>query len=604
MGASRASQLHFPALTLLHLYYNLTVSPSPTSQPDPALPLKLIPALPLRKRDTSLPDVTTLISFQTPKLLLLFSYYPSAGQHSIELLLGLPYSPEQHRYSIECEIVRTPSRIRFLKMASWPGARRSSLSAVPFLGNHWAKNRSEIYLPRSSSDANFPSEWPELWRSSHQALSSTASGTLQPLSPRLSEASPPRTTSTAPIIGPHHTEDTGRSTTMGIKNCPKPLDQLEQFFHSPPASQQARSLPPVTAPARNHSAKLARLVDDVLHLQEEVSTQRFQARDLRQALRQKREEEDDLRLSLRNQLNLISLETAPAELISINTAIENLQVITASYQILEDDYHQIENELAHRESILDERIRKLTELLCKHATTTATTTTTTQQPNINGSGSDSLSIFSFPYNTNHISQAIAEYLSLVGEVRLMREQLSELKTQYLALLDQRDRSERIGITLDSEALVFLECYEEAKAKAKADLDVAIHRLQSHPEHKNHDESVSLNDDWKRVKEAFLPEQPDNANPPDPLRLTEFEDLSPFFEPVSATSLNKTAFINRWLLHQLRHSGFEIMRFKSSPAVMNLTDQGVDGNTISRIALNMWYHDDPRTVAPPRGNSAS
>ena len=64
-------------------------------------------------------------------------------------------------------------------------------------------------------------------------------------------------------------------------------------------------------------------------------------------------------------------------------------------------------------------------------------------------------------------------------------------------------------------------------------------------------------------------------------------------------LNKFTFVNRWLLHQLRHSRFEVLQFKTDPGLMGLVDEGWDGDSISQMALMLWFRDETNGMAPVR-----
>ncbi|KAJ5168396.1 uncharacterized protein N7482_003990 [Penicillium canariense] len=484
-------------------------------------------------------------------------------------------------------------------MASWPGTLTTRLSLAPF-GVRGSDTRSEVYARNSNPNPNptlgdsSPVQWGPRWSNDDRVLSSTASGTLQPVSPHLSGASPPRTTFTAPIFGINEAEDGGPSGNFG--NDSKARNIENQRNQSLPSSQHSYPLEN-GPPACDNSVKLTELLKEVVTLQEEVAFTRVRARDFRRALRHKREEEDDLRLALRNRLNLIAPDAMHEELTTIHIAIQELQAVTEAYQVLESDYHKFEDELGQRESSLDKRMTRLNHILRKHASLI------TQQPDAIDSDSDVLPDSLSTGNVNQLSPKVAEYLSLVGEVRMLRDRRSELESEYLNLIDQRELRERIGISLDHEALAFLAGYNEERAKTEAELDMALRRAKAHPEHNNHDEAAGLDEQWKLVVKDFLPTSPEDQPLQDPLRMTEFEDRSPFFEERRAVPLNKTTFVNRWLLHRLRHSSFEMLRYKSDPELLDLMGQGWDGDSISQMALMLWFRDETARMVGVRSTSA-
>ncbi|OQE95446.1 hypothetical protein PENNAL_c0002G03312 [Penicillium nalgiovense] len=61
------------------------------------------------------------------------------------------------------------------------------------------------------------------------------------------------------------------------------------------------------------------------------------------------EEDDDVRVALRSKLNLITAENVHEDLAAINHLINDLQGATASYSILEKEYHRQEEQLAQLE---------------------------------------------------------------------------------------------------------------------------------------------------------------------------------------------------------------------------------------------------------------
>jgi hypothetical protein len=76
---------------------------------------------------------------------------------------------------------------------------------------------------------------------------------------------------------------------------------------------------------------------------------------MRHILRQKHEE-DDVRVALRSKLNLVTTENVHEDIAAINLLINDLQGATASYFILENEYHRQEEELAQLEYDYNERL--------------------------------------------------------------------------------------------------------------------------------------------------------------------------------------------------------------------------------------------------------
>jgi hypothetical protein len=397
------------------------------------------------------------------------------------------------------------------------------------------------------------------------------------------------------VIEAGEMEDVGPSGESEDK--PKTINAVHQGEDSVPVSTLPQSFDHVPTQAGNTSTRLAKLLDELRHLQQEVRGKRSRARDLRRALRNKREEEDYLRLVLREKLSWVSPEALYQQTTAINKAIDDLKAATELYRILENDYSRMEDELDQRERFLDKRLGKLNGLLRKQAASgTKQTDTVSSDSNFSSEPSSARASDAdrLPFNA-------AAYLTLVGEVRLLRERLYELESEYKNLVDQESIRQRIGLSLAPEALTFLANYETTRTKTQTGLDFAIRRLIAHPEHKHHPEAVVLDEEWEQVVQNFRPSSPDNQAQRDPLQMTEFEDRSPFFEERRPVPLNKFTFVNRWLLHQLRHSSFQVLQYKSNPEFVHLVDEGWDGDDISQMALMLWYRDETTGIVPLRND---
>lgn len=469
-------------------------------------------------------------------------------------------------------------------------------------GVSWTDTRSEGHTPSILfSEESSPFQWDSRGTSYEQAMSSTSSGTLQPPYPRYTGAVPPITTSTARMVTAPEREDAGPSGESKDFNGPRSSNTVRQAEVSSRLSLPARSGDHVPVRTGKTGAHLAKLLEEVRRLQKDVRSKRSQTRDLRHALRQKREEEDYLRLVLEEKLSWLSPESIHLQTPAISKAIEDLKAATGLYHTLESDYQRIEDEHNKEETLLDKRTTRLNKLLRRQVAPW-----NEQKDSVN-SFSDTYSTSSSAYDADsdpdRFSSEAAEYLTLVGEVRMLREQLRELKSEYMALLDQEDLRERIGLSLDPAALEFLAGYEDAKAKTQAGLDFAIRRVMNHPEHKDHPEAATFDDQWDQVVKDFQPETPDIQAPRDPLRVTEFEDQSPFFEERRPVAMNKFTFVNRWLLHRLRHSSFEVLQYKSHPGFTELANEGWDGDSISQMALMLWFRDETAGLVTVRDEFA-
>jgi hypothetical protein len=392
---------------------------------------------------------------------------------------------------------------------------------------------------------------------------------------------------------------------------PQSLDEWNAYGNSQGSSSVASSFPlqysleidqpvnwyPMPAPpappaesTRATSARVAKLLGEALSAHDEVSAKRQRIREIRHMLRQKRGEEGDVRLAVQRKLNLITAENAHEDLVSINQTINALQAATASYFILENEYHRQEDELSQQEYYYTTCLEKLQTIFKKQSASL----TQAHGHGIN-SDTDSSSADYTSDNGDQIPHAVAEYLSVVGEARMLTEHLSELEAEYSILVNQSGLRERTGIPLDSGSVNFLLRYQAEKTKIESELELTRSRLASHPEHARYSARIDAEEDAEEDEmiQHFLPEEPRDQQDEDPLRSSEFEDRSPFFESACPLPVNKATFVNRWLLHRLRHSKVEILRFKSSPELVDLGNQGWESESISKMAMMLWFEDDER-----------
>lgn len=465
-------------------------------------------------------------------------------------------------------------------------------------GASWSDVRSDRHLASTLLlGERHPVQLDPRWINDEHALSSIFPDMLQPLHQRRSEASPPCTTPTASMLESQGIGDAG--TSRESEDGPKTWKTARQGEYSLPLlSPHPQSFNYVPLQTANSNAQLARLLEEVRRLQQDVRGKRSRARDLRRTLRRRREEEDYLRLVLRKKLSWIDSDTADQKTPAFYKAIEDLKAATELYHILESDYHRLEEELDQREDSLDRRMTSLNAVLHKQAASrTEPTDSVGSDPDLSSLSSAA----STDTDAKRLLSKAAEYFALVGEVRMHRERLHELESDYMNLMDQEYLRERISLPFGPEELAFLAGYKDEKAKTEARLDHAIHRAVTHPEHKNHSEAAILDEQWEQAVRDFRPDSPENQAPRDPLRVTEFEDQSPFFEDRCPVALNKFTFVNRWLLHRLRHSSYETLQYKSNPELLDLLDEGWDGDSISQMALMLWFRDEKAGVVTARNN---
>ncbi|KAF7515146.1 hypothetical protein PCG10_003898, partial [Penicillium crustosum] len=314
----------------------------------------------------------------------------------------------------------------------------------------YTTTRSEVCLPNISFTTT---PWLEELEGGARVSSPTASEILQRSSPLPSGTSAPKTTSTAPIFEFSGLDlvDRDDEATESQPWLPQNLRKWDEYDplseSSVPAFQfqYPREIDeptdwynmPAPPPESTHdtSAKAGKLIGEVLNAHQDVSAKRHRIREMRHMLRQKRNVEDDMRVALRSMLNLITTENVHENLAAINHTINDLQVATASYFILENEYHRQEDELAQLEYDYNSRLERLQTILMYQSGLLA------QLEPITSDTEYSSADYSSDYGEETLPQ-VGDYFSMVGEARRLTERLSELETEYLVLVDQRELRER------------------------------------------------------------------------------------------------------------------------------------------------------------------
>lgn len=359
-------------------------------------------------------------------------------------------------------------------------------------------------------------------------------------------------------------------------------------------------------------ARLVHANKDLIEEQQAVSAKRSQVRELRQALKSKREEELDLRTALMKKLNaLFAQPQGLSNIQALTRDYEALQLITEAYMDLENSYHEAEDQLEQQEYRLGKSMQRFSSLSKKGLPRVS------QDPGRNAlendsftdEGDDTASMTSTAHET---PQGVAEYLSRVGDVRLLQEQLLDLDSQWLAIMDKQKQRGSLHVPLDDESLQFLRTYDEERRKMWYDLNHAqldVNQFRSICE-----ENGLLTAEHMGDMEFLYPlgsESPTRQMSDDPLKLSVDEGSAFFFEPQTADQLSPTRFVNKWMLHQLRSSSIEIRRLKSRPELQLLWDRGFSDTVISHWVLREWFSDDaglssrpPSTIPPDEDHVAT
>jgi hypothetical protein len=351
--------------------------------------------------------------------------------------------------------------------------------------------------------------------------------------------------------------------------------------------------------------QLSQLADTISNLAEkqlEISSKRLQARELRIALKYKREEEGIARAELQKKLYALSAKGVPEDLQAIIPLLERTQSCSDSYLVLENEYHHVEDQLGQDEYTLSKMEQKLSSTLKRLSTTIDYNDGDNLHSQRSSTSSTAISYVDYP-------PLLSEYLSRVGDVNILEERLLDLDRELFDIKEQERLRFGLSIPLGEESRQFLVDYDQRQSEIQAELDMAkedVVRLRAKCKEEGilgHGQGGGQGGDQDV---CFSPVELKNMSQEnkDPLRVSEFEDNSPFFEPNSSQSVNTTEFVNKWILHKLRHSAMEILQLKSNPTLQELSQEGRDSLTFSRLVLNMWFKDDAVAIPPPQTTSAS
>ena len=209
---------------------------------------------------------------------------------------------------------------------------------------------------------------------------------------------------------------------------------------------------------------------------------------------------------------------------------------------------------------------------------------------------------------------MVEYLQRMGDIEIREEHLEEVEGEYEDILNKQELRRRVNVSLDEESRMFLSSYKEQHEKAQKALDTTIQEANRLRElcksegllHENTEDTITNNDNTNNkdsdsddeigLSQAIQNHQHDH---PDPLKATAEEDTHPFFETQisssssSSSKFDRYSFINKWILHQLRHSSLQVSRFKSAPEL-----RGISASVISQWALDVWFRDNDIMTEPP------
>lgn len=346
---------------------------------------------------------------------------------------------------------------------------------------------------------------------------------------------------------------------------------------TPPASVAAQKL---ERGRGTQSARLKDAIDRMIESQCEVSTKRLGVRELRQGLKYKREEEGTLRAAVMKKLNVLS--TQKADTTPLLPELEQLRSATNAYQDMERDYNQAEDELEEKEYAVFKTMERLSNFLRHNSAPEAMEALEFSDFNNADEASSTVS------GIDEVPPSVAEYLSRVGDLRILQERLSGLDEEWMSVTENQSLRQRVGMPMTEESLQFLHRYDEQRLQIQDEMNevlLDVNRLRAVCDN----DGAAMDPHANGIDGLQLGEI--TQQPEDPLKTPAVGDTHAFFEPGTSEQLSRTTFINKWILHHLRHSSVEIGRLKSLPELQSLESEGWDEVNISRLALTMWFADD-------------
>jgi hypothetical protein len=336
---------------------------------------------------------------------------------------------------------------------------------------------------------------------------------------------------------------------------------------------------------KNHLQRICKLQEDVLGT-------RIMARQHRVGLKHQREEVADIGAELTKKLNA-------AEIISLNNGsllalFERYQQARDIYQALEDNYHHFEDDLDQKEYELQKHEEKLQDI-CKQIGNHELSPDDPES--LSDAGDDSSnsgpSTLSALIEYNPLED---KYLACLGEVHLLKERLWRLRDKQANLIERQTSGEQSGLSLDSESQAFLSQFEDYEkqicgelAMAKMDVKLLKMKCESQGLLKPADDSIQGSDSGEGLLE------PSAMRSINLLTKLWYEGIPSFFEDTtpSQDTISITSYINKWLLHQLCQSSFEIHRLRSAPELDKLH---VDDQSFRDLVLH-WWPKDAAAVKP-------
>lgn len=395
---------------------------------------------------------------------------------------------------------------------------------------------------------------------------------------------------------------TGQFFTPGA--CSEHGTDVDKQLSSP---KQPRKKPPRLARVKTE-------IDKLSELQRDLSRKRSQVGELRVGLGFKREEEVEARVAFMKKLNTLFVPNGTQDARPVAHEYEQLQSVTEEYLELERNYTVAEDELGMQEYELTLAMERLSGLLHRTSSSSLEEEENDDEDDYNQKDEfeDHDTMLVPPIMQTPMPPSMVEYLRCMGDLELLHERVYELDTEWMELSEKQKSRTEFDLPMDDDSLEFLDSYEEHRKQTVADIEKTILEAnqlraicQSQgliPADQPQQQQPFNNDDDDDDEDDLALDNTSQEQLEEPLKISAMQESPhPFFEPssMSTAKFDRSQFINKWILHQLRHSTFQIAKLKSLPELRELAEvEGFDEVSISRMAMDLWFMDDAVMVEPP------
>jgi hypothetical protein len=350
---------------------------------------------------------------------------------------------------------------------------------------------------------------------------------------------------------------------------------------------------------------------------------RIKANEVRAQLRKEREALDTQDAYFIQELRKVLARSPNKELEHILQLSDELQQSRDTFYPMEDDYNKLEERLDVEDFELQEAERKV-YMDFESARTSFVDNGdhpfSFQQEDVNF---DQASLQDVDRDPAH-----NEYLSRVGDMRIVQERLQELRLERMHLVEEERVRARVGLLLDYDSIRFLETFDQRHEELCGQLAAMQEELngmrgalattspvlfQSFQfDEEPYSESPGAGTVQQFLEIPFVINSSDlgtaststppsprdvlraaqypRSERPDPLLLAD-DDASPAFSTENDIGwgvVSTVTFINEWLLNRLRRSTLEVWRFKSA---LDLEILGLDQNQLSDLVVQWWSKDE-------------